>query len=109
MPGNGAQRLRHALSGNRGNDQRVCLCRTLERGAAFFQRIGCDRVGLGDGEYLRFVRDAVAVGGELIAHGAVRRDRLLLSAIDEMEEDGATLEVAEEAGAKAGAFAGTFD
>ena len=54
---------------------------------------------------LGLVGEAVAVGGELAADRALGADHILLGAVDQVQEHGAALDMAEEAVAEPGAFA----
>ena len=104
-----AEGVGDAQTADRGEEHRVALGGALEAGAQFAEGLVVDGIGLGDRHDLRLLGDAGAVGDQLFAHGAVIGDRILRGAVDQMEEDAAALDVAQEARAEAGAFAGAFD
>src|SRR5581483_11130354 len=67
------------------------------------------RVGLAQGDDLRFVGKTCAIGGELVAHHLPGGERVLFAGIYQVEEDAAALDMAEEAVADAGALGGALD
>ncbi len=80
------------------------------RAARFFVDLGGGQgVDLVEADDLALLGKAVTVALQLAAHGAPIGDHVIVGAVDQMEDRGAALEMAEEAMAKAGAFAGAFD
>jgi hypothetical protein len=79
-----------------------------------FRRLGghrllVERVDLGEAEQLRLLGQAVAVAGEFRADGAVGARHVLLGAVDEVDQGGAALDVAEELVAQALALVRPLD
>src|SRR5947208_11066555 len=80
-----------------------------KRPAFLLHRLGVDRVDLVEANDLGLRGEAVAIIGELMADRAVGADDVLLGAVDQRQDHGAALDMAEKAGTEAGSFAGALD
>ena len=105
----GAQNLRHALPRDGGEHERLALRRPLQAGDLLLQGVRIERVGLRERDDLGLVGEAVAVGLELVADGAVGPAGMFARAVDEVEQHAAALDMAEEAVAEAGALVRSLD
>src|SRR6266702_368576 len=81
----------------------------LEPRGLLLELLGRQRVGLVERDDFGFVREPVAIGFELPAHGLVGLARMLAGAVDEMQQDAAALDMAEEAVAEPRALVRALD
>ena len=98
-----------ALAGDAGEEHDFAAAGFFQGGAAGADLSRGHGVGLVEDEELGLFGEAAAVGLELVADGAPGFDGALGGAVDEVEEDGAAFDVAEEAVTEARAFVGAFD
>src|ERR1051326_6642404 len=80
--------------------------RSGERTAFPGQVGGVDRIDLVEADDFGLVGEAMTVIGELPANRPIGGDDVLLGAVDQMEDDGAALDMSHEAGAEPGALPG---
>src|SRR5579862_4342572 len=108
-PQQGAQHFGNAVTADGGDHERRLLRHAFQSRHLLFDLVGAHGVGLAQRQYLRFLRQAVTVGGKLRAHRLVRNTRILAGAVDQMQQHTAALDMTEEAVAEADAFMGAFD
>ena len=99
----------HVLAGNGRHHSNLALAAALKLCFQLFQTFRADRLHLGENQYLRFLRQARAIGFQLAAHDIIGRDGVFTARIDQMDQRGATLDMAKETVANTGAFVGAFD
>src|SRR5207237_2316984 len=109
--GKGAEDLGEAGAADPGERQnrRAVPRRAGQRAALLLDFRRGDRIGLVKADDLGFADEAVTVTGELVADRAVGADDILFGAVDQMQDYGAALDMAEKAGAETGSLAGAFD
>ena len=83
--------------------------RACSAASFFLSASGVERVDLGQRHDLRLVRQPVAIGLELAAHGLVGLARMLLLRGDEVQQHARALDMAEEPVADADALMRAFD
>src|SRR6202044_987045 len=105
----GAQHFGDAIAADGGDHKRRLLRRALQSRDLLFDLVGAHGIGLAQRQDLRLVRQALAVGTKLRAHGLVGFAGIFAGAVDEMQKHATTLDMAEEAVAEADAFMGAFD
>ena len=93
----------------RGKRAAACASPRASAARLLLQRLGIDRVDLGQRDDLGLFGKAGAIGFELVAHGLVGLAGMLAAGVDEMQQHAATLDMAEKAVAEAGAFMRAFD
>src|ERR1041385_5270297 len=103
------QSARHAGVRGRRDDQRRLLRGALQARDLLLELFEAERVRLAERDDLGLVGEAVAVGFEFVAHGLVVLAGMFASAVDEMQQHTAALDMAEEAVAEPDAFMRIFD
>ena len=105
----GAENLGHALAGGAGQQVDGAAGGFPQGGHAGGGFTRGHGVGLVQADDFGLFGQAAAVGGHLAADGAPGFDHVAGGAVDQMEQDGAAFDMAEEAVAEAGAFMGALD
>src|SRR6202035_2509410 len=105
-PQQGAQHFGNAVAADGRDHERRLFRRTFQSRDLLLDLVGTHGVALAQRQYLRFLRQAVTVGGKLRAHRLIGNARVLAGAIDQVQQHTAALDVAEETVAEAYAFMG---
>src|SRR6185437_11133030 len=92
-----------------GHDVHGLAARLGERRALGLDILRRHGVGLVERHDLLLPRKIAAIGAQLGTHGLVGRRDIFLSAVDQMQQRAAALDMAEEARAQTGAVMGAFD
>ena len=93
----------------RGHDEGRSLRGPLEARDLLLERLLVERIGLRERHDLGLVGEAVAVGLEFLADDLVGLARMFARALDEMEQDAAALDMAQEAVAEPGTLVRALD
>ncbi len=105
-----AQQFRQPGAGDAGHGHDRCALRGPLQRLQLFRHLGrIDRVDLVEADDFRLVGKAGAIPGELGADRAVGGDGVVLGAVDQVQDHGAALDMAEKAGTEPGAVARAFD
>ena len=104
-----AQNLIDILMRDGGNAERRAFGGAFEPRHLRLQGLGIDRIDLRKRDDLRLLRQARAIGFKLAPHGLIGLARVRARRIDEMQQNPAAFDMAEETVAEAKAFMRAFD
>src|SRR4029077_13571991 len=91
------QNFSNTLAAGGGYDEDVLFRRAFQPPGLLFDLPGGQGIGFVEGYDFLFGRQALPVGRQLITHRPVSRSGIVLRAVDEMQQNPATLDVSEEA------------
>ena len=106
------ERLQHiidALAGHRRQHVGGLLRGALETGQLLLQGFGIERIGLRQGDDLRLLVQAVTIGLQFLADDLIGLAGMLARPLDEVQENAAALDMAEEAVPEPGALGRALD